>query len=279
MKGLSIILAALTAGTAPVLPQASSLATAIVQPAQAQRSGQEAVSSVRQVFEKGGYAKFLKGMDDSYRSVKEKGQLDQLIEMRTGSFTELQDWESRAQELQNEKNKELLGAIEDQNKTPFAEKVRSAAANLSNKEQQDAVERLASFRAMAPGTGATDDENRLIDIDLEYEYKALHLDLPGASLAERREKQCVLKMEKLDKMLAASSSFQDASLKNTLETYQGNFDARLAQSWDISDLNFLVNGRQKPANAQEEKVASILTAYQEKFGALTKHYIAEHEKS
>jgi hypothetical protein len=280
MKNLSIILTALSAGSAPLLPQTAPEPVQIVKPAYAaERSGREAVAMIRQTYEKDGYAEFFKELDDSYTALKENGRMDEFAEMRIGYSPEWEEWESRAAALQNEKKQDLLFAVQDQKMSPFVEKVRSVSANLSDESHENAIVQMANLRAEAPGTGKNSDENRLIDLDLEYEYKSLHIDLPGLSAADRREKQCALMMEKLGKMLAASSEFKDAALKKTVALYADNFDARLAQSWDIADLNALTNGKRKPADALEEKVASILTVYQEKFSDLSRQFFAEHEKN
>jgi hypothetical protein len=149
------------------------------------------------------------------------------------------------------------------------EKIQSVAANFSSEAQKKAIVQIASYRQMVPGTGKNIDENRLIDIDLEYEFKSLNLDLPNSSPFEKRKQQCVLKMEKLDRMKAASQEFQDSSLKETVSIYAQNFDERLAQSLDVADLNALGNSNRMPADAMEEKVVSILKLYQEKFSEMT----------
>jgi len=279
MKNLSMILTALTAGTAPLLPQTAPEIKEIVQPATvAERSGKEAVGAFRQSYEEGGYAEFLKELDDSYKALKESGQLDQLAEMRLGSSTKWQEFEARAEILQIDRNQELVEALDGQKKTPFTEKVISATASLFDETHKKATDRMANLRGMAPGTGINSDENRLIDLDLEYEYKSLHIDLPGAAGSEIREKQCALKMEQLDKMLAAAAEFEDGSLKEMVAQYGEHFDAGLAQNWDIYDLNALAAGKRKPADALEDKVASILTRYQEKFSDLWREFIAENEE-
>ncbi len=279
MKNLSIILTALTAGTAPLLPQTAPETKEIVQPtARAERSGKEALSEIRQTYDKGGYAEFLKELDDSYKALKESGQLDGLAEMRLGSSPKWQEFEARVETLQNERNQELLDAIDTQKKTPFIEKVISATANLFDEEQRQAIDRIANLRGMAPGTGKNSDENRLIDLDLEYEYKSLHIDLPGGVGIGRREMQCALKMEQLDKMHAASSDFEDDSLNETVALFAERFDERLAQNWDIYDLNALAAGKKKPLDALEDKVASILTRYQEKFSDHWREFLEDNEK-
>ncbi|MBI5272949.1 MAG: hypothetical protein HY861_03085 [Chlamydiia bacterium] len=277
MKNLSLILAIFSIGAAPLAAERLEGSPSQMQVMQeSQRSGEQAIAQIRKAYEKGAYDAFLEEMDIAYRNAKEKNQLTPLAEMRIGQTPEWQEWESRAQKLQEEKNGALLALIQDQAKTSFVEKVRSATDKLSNAEQQKALTRMAALRQMAPGTGKSADENRLIEIDLEYEYKALHLDLPGASALEKREKQSALKMERLDRMAEAAKTFQDVSLQKEMTLYTEHFDARLSQSWDIADLNALAGGRVKPTNALEEKVASTLSLYQEKFSDLTKQFIAEH---
>lgn len=280
MKNLSIILTALTASTAPLLPQAAPAPEQGVRPVvQIQKNGQEAILQVRQTYEEDGYADFLKELDDSYIVVKENGQLSALAETRSGYLPEWQEWEERARVLHKEKSQELIAMMEGQPNTPFVEKVLSSATDLSDDAHHNAIIQMTNFRAIAPGEGKNGDENRLIDIDLEYEYKSLHIDLPGAPIENKREKHCALKMEKMDKMLAAASEFKDAKLKESVALYTKNFDARLAQGWDAADLNALANGKRKAADALEDKVASFLALYQEKFTDLSKQFLSEYEKS
>lgn len=283
MKNLSVILTALTAGTAPLLPQTAPIPEQVVKPAiQVQESGQETIMQIRQMYEEGGYDDFLKELDDSYIVVKENGQLGVLAETRVGFFLEHlendQKWEERARALNKEKNQELIALMEGQEKTPFVNQVVASTVDLTSDAHQDAIYQITHFRGLTPGSGKNSDENRLIDIDLEYEYKSLHIDLPGAPIENKREKHCALRMEKLDKMLAAASQFEDEKLKESVALYAENFDARLAQNWDATDLNALANGKRKPANALEEKVASLLLIYQEKFSDLTKQFLSEYEK-
>lgn len=282
MKHLSIIFAAFTMGTAPIIPQAPILtvpASTATQPTQSQSLGIDSIHSIRQAYDRGDFDQFFKEMDDSYQEAKEKNGLNSLAQMRIGFTPEWQEWETRAQKLQQEKSKALLDAVQGQKKTIFVEKVESATANLSNPEKHKAIERMAMFRQMIPGQGTTKDENNLIDLDLEYEYKAIHLDLPGVRGVEKREKHCALKMEKLDRLQQMAKEFQDESLKKTVALYAEDFDARLAQSWDLADLNALSLGKTKPTNALEEQVSSILNLYQEKFSDLTRNFIAENESS
>lgn len=232
--------------------------------------GSEVVAAARSSYENGSYSEFLKAMDSSFS----EADLSHLIEMRQKQIPlEFQEkWEKQFLELQKEKNKELLGVIPDSDDSLFAKKVRSVAANLLSSEQEKALSKLNAFISMAPGTGANEDENRLIDIDLEYEYKLLHADLPtnDVSLQERRGEQLALRMEKMDKMVEASKTFQDHSLKEAVGIASASLDDRLARILDGTDLNALAKGKIKPSNSVEEKVYSILSLYQGKFSDLMK---------
>ena len=281
MKNLSAtILAALSIGTAPLLADVAiheeSSSSFVLEEKQ---SGKSVISSIRTAYENGKYDRFLKEMDESYHAASETDDLEILGAMRPGISTELQQWEAKGKKLQEEKNLELLAATLGQKVTPFVEKVVSAATNSpSNKTQEEAIGYIASLRQMIPGTGSSNDENLLIAIDLEYEYKALNMDLPNATAAEKREKQCALKMERLACMEQLKQQFHDPELKVLIGAYAEQFDARLAQSWDLADLGALGAGEQKPKDAFEEKVASILSLYQEKFSDLTQQFINEHDQ-
>ena len=209
-------------------------------------------------------------MDVSYKNA----DLTNLTQMRGQEMPpQLEaEWEQRLNDLRMQKNNALLGAISDEDDSVFAEKVRSVAANLTTPDQEIALSRLHSFLAMAPGTGANADENRLIDIDVEYEYKLLHAELPMSevSLQEIQQQQVALRMEKMDKMVEASKSFQDASLKTAVGIASQSLDQRLARNLDGADLNALVKGKAKPSNESEEKVYTTLLLYQGKFSDLMK---------
>ena len=150
--------------------------------------------------------------------------------------------------------------------------MRSAASDAATPDQEKALLRLIALRQMPPGAGKNSDENTLIDLDIEYEYKSIHLDMPvpGAQPADRREKHYVLKMNQMDKMLAAAQGFEDAELKKQIEFVAQNPDARMVQNWDQRDLNDLVKGKEKPSGPAQEKVASILQSHQEKMSELAK---------
>ncbi len=267
MGNLSTILAAILCAVSPLVsgdikgPQAE-------QPESRLKLGKETVSAVRSSYEKGEYDEFLAVMDEDFKGA----DLEGLIQMRQKQIpADFQEkWEEQFGELQKEKNRELLNALSDKDDSLFAEKVRSLAGNISTPEQEKAISRLNSFIVLAPNGGANDDENKLINIDLEYEYKILHAQIPmsDVSLQEQQEHQLALRMEKMEKMVAASKSFQDLSLKQAVGLAAANLDARLARNLDGVDLNAIIKG--KPTNELEEKVYSILSSYQGQFSDLMK---------
>ncbi|HLB52724.1 MAG TPA: hypothetical protein VJK48_03320 [Chlamydiales bacterium] len=270
-------------GTSPILADEDAVLPKVKQETVIQMTsheellGKTAVAEVRKAYEAGECDLFLQEEEERYQKALIAGEIDLLGSIRPGLSSDLKKWETQGKKLQQEKQKELLVFVKSsKEKNVFIEKVLSAATDpISSANEQDAIDLVTHLRQMAPGTGTTPEENLLIAIDLEYEYKALHLDLPDAPLIEKRTKQCVLKMDKLHAMQTAAEQFQDESLKEAIVAYAASFDARLAQSWDMADLNGLANGRKTPENASEEKVASILALHQDKFSKLTKQLIEE----
>jgi len=277
MKILFIFFAAVLSGTLPLLPQGVSSDTVQIIPFES--NGQEAIRLIRISYEEGEYDAFLAESDKTYREVKENGEFSQFAIGRFNSDFKWSDWDKRANALLDEKREALLEAIENQENSPFVNKVHSLALDLPDEEKREALSKISSFRFMAPGTGKTQDENTLIDLDLEYEYKALHLYHPEPSSEERREKLAALKMEHLEKMNAALAHFEDAELKKTVDLFSNGFDERLGTSWDSLDLSELINGKRKPANAIEEKVSQVLEHYLDKFKDLGNEFMSENEKS
>lgn len=264
------ILAALFCATAPVAaivetPTPSSKSEEILP---GYRLGKESVASVRSAYGNGEYNEFLSEMDES----QAQADLSGLIQMRQKDVPlDFQEkWEQQFSSLQKVRNQELLEAISDTDDSAFANKVRSAAADFLTSEQEKAISRLNSFIAMAPKAGANDDENTLIDIDLKYEYKILHANLPLGNPESQRAHSLALRMEKMDKMVEASKNFEDMQLKTAVGIARDTLDARLSASLDGNDLNAMLKNKVKPNNESEERVFSILSLYQGKFSDLLK---------
>lgn len=267
MGNFSTILAALFCATAPVSSLVIASSPEKIEVSQSEiESGKEKVSSIRKGYEKGEYDADLKEFDESYK----KADLSGLIQMRQSKVpVDFQEkWEKQFLDLQKERNRELLAVLSDTDDSSFARKVRSASVNLLTPEQERAISKLNSFISMAPNSGANADENKLIDIDLEYEYKILHANLPTKELGENFS--IVLRMEKMEKMVEASKTFQDTDLKKAVGIASDVLDAMLARNLDGSYLNALLKNKMKPTNPTEEKVLSVLTFYQSKFTDLLK---------
>lgn len=254
MKSISTILASLLFATTPLAAEPVQLKFEL---------GETTVSNIREAYERGDYDSLFQEKELEYAKAAADNELEGLVEVRANAPTvDVKKWEEKAAKLQKLKNKELLNALSDTDDSIFAKKVRSAAAILSTPDQDNAVSQLDSLLYKAPGTGKDNDENALIAIDLEYEYKLFHSDTADQRFA--------LRMEKMDKMTAAAKKFSDAALKQAVGLASANFDARLAQTLDSKDLSDLAKGVVKPANMTEEKVAAIYAAYQANFSDLFK---------
>lgn len=269
MGNISTILAAILCATAP-LASAEALDPKTEVTQSSFKLGKNTVSSVRAAYENGEYNEFLSEMNSSY----EEADLEGFLQMRNKEIpVEFQEeWEQRFLDLRNEKNGDLLSVISDEDDSIFAEKVRSAAANINTPEQEKALSRLNAFIAMAPGKGVNQDENTLIDLDVEYEYKLIHATIPTSDVSpdQRTQHQIALRMEKMDKMVEAAKNFQDPSLKAAVGIASDTLDQRLARNLDSSDLNAMLKGKTKPTNSKEEQVYTVLSSYQGKFSDLMK---------
>lgn len=279
MKNLSLILAILSLGTAPLLGVERALdenrGSPVVISISNEELGITAVQKIRSGYEKGLYSSFLEELDKSYQKAKNNGDLTELVGMREGPLGNWAEWESKMQDLQQKRNEALLSAIEGEKDSLFLDKVRSVSQKVTSVKEDEALAKLALFRQMTLDSGANVDENALIQLDLEYEYKALNMDQLGHFSPDLREKHIVLRMEKMDKMKALANSFSDLSLKEAVLLSEENLDARLAQSWDSFDLSLLARGHTKAMNRVEEKVAFILNQSQEEVSHLANQLLNE----
>ena len=253
---ISIFLASILCAGAPLAEDvASNQKVSTAQPASNSfEIGSVIIEKVRADYVDGTYNEFLKQMDEDYNQAKASNGLDGLIEMRKESAkVNIHPEFVRSQTLiQDAKNKNLLAAAENDN-SRFAEKVRSAAATNTPESQL-----LNSFHYKLPGTGINADENTLIDNDLEYTYKIIHLDTLLSPGTDKREKQIVLEMERMDKLVKVSKSFEDKELQQAIATSAANLDQRLTKKYDMKDLHDLSNGKVKPTTALEEKAGAIV---------------------
>lgn len=269
MGTINTILAAILCATAPLATVAAT-ETKTEQTQSKSSLGKERVSQLRKAYEKGEYDSFLKEMDQAYSQADLSGLIDMRQKPIPAEF--YTKWEEQFISLQKQKNQELLNALPDNDQSLFAQKVRSLAGQIYTPEQEKAVFRLGSFIAKAPNSGLNADENKIIDIDLEYEYKLIHASMPSDNVTQqqRGERATVLRMEKMDRMVEASKNFRDLSLKQAVGIASANFDESLARNLDGADLNKLVKSNAKPSNDVEEKIYSILSSYQGQFSDLMK---------
>lgn len=277
---MQIILAALTLATAELAVQQIQEPSKEIQAVQREVS-HDSIDQIRKDYVAGKYKALFEELDASYQEVRENNGLQNLAEMRLGPIPNDAKWEGIMKETLQKRNQELLKLVKNDSSF-LSEQVRRATLPLAS-EVDASFHQLAKLQTLAPGKGSDVDENQIIDIDFEYEYKALHLDLPllmGQKGEKIWEKQIALKMEKMDRMLEASRSFQNEPLKKAIETLHAHFDALLTQSANMTDLMKIAKN---PTNLMEDKLASILMKYQEKFADLSKEFldkqVMNHEKN
>jgi hypothetical protein len=230
--------------------------------------GGEVVQSIRADYQAGEYKEFLQKMDADFVSAKKENALEGLIEIRKeGAKAQIHPEFARSYRLiQETKNQQLLDAVKGDDASLFSQKVHSATKAIPSSEDP-----MIAIGSKAPGSGKNSDENRLIDLDLEYYYKGIHLD--SSNMKDRREKHVVLEMEKADRMVKASSAFEDKTLQKAVEKYATTLDERLSKSYDMADLNDLARGKIKPSSQAEKEVASAVSRAQSALGDLHRHLL------
>lgn len=267
---ISLVIASILCATTPVSVEEKSLKTSsIVQgESHAYKMGTEVVQTIRAEYADGSYTEFLKKMDSDYASAKKESALEGLIEIRKeGARAQIHPEFARSYRvIQDTKNQQLADAVKGAPDSPFVRKVKSAAN--ATPAVDDAI---FALYGKAPGSGKNNDENALIDIDLEYYYKGIHLDSSNAN--DRREKHMVLEMEKADRMVQAAQSFEDKSLKTAVEKHKATLDERLARNYDLTDLNALALGKIKPSTPAEKEAAAAVSRAQGALADLHRHLL------
>jgi hypothetical protein len=235
-----------------------------------QISGREAIAKIRQQYEAGEYDSLFKEMEQAYDEVAGGEKLAGLISFRQGNHEETGLGE-RALEMKKEFEAKLLAVVSGE-ETLFADKVRSIATPAVTETEQRAIDRMVQFRDMIPGSGRTADENRLIDLDLEYEYKAMHLVRPaidGHPVAATREQQFALLMEKADRMRTEALLFQDTDLQRDVMLFTDSLDRQLAKHWDQLDLVALTKANKRAiSDPIQKRAVALLLEHQERLAHL-----------
>jgi len=266
---ISLILASiLCAGTPSTVEEKSSGSTTVQVVPSSFSLGNEVIKKIRMDYQDGSYSDFLKKMDSDYASAKKESALEGLIEIRKeGARAQIHPEFARSYRvIQDAKKEQLLEAVKGSEDSVFTQKVRSAASGTSVTD-----DKVISLYGKVPGSGKNTDENTLIDIDLEYYYKGIHLD--SSKQTDRRDKHMVLEMEKTDRMLKASQSFADKELQKSVETYASLLDDRLSRNYDMADLHDLARGKVKPATQAEKEAAAAVSRAQGALADLHRHLL------
>jgi len=265
---LASILCVATPATTDERPASSASSVQVV--SHSFELGTEVVQQARQNYVDGQYSEFLKKMDRDYLSAKKENGLEGLIEIRKESArAQIHPEFARSYRvIQETKNEQLLASVKGSEDSVFVQKVRSAASST-----QAIDDSLSSLSAKVPGSGKNADENQLIDIDLEYYYKGIHLDSLNGKSTDRKQKHMALDMERADRMVQASQAFEDKALKAAVEKQARSLDGLLARNYDLQDLHALSLGKIKPSTPAEKEAATAVSRAQSALADLHRHLL------
>ena len=235
---------------------------------QAPETGHELVAALRQEYTEGKFNSFLDGLEDDYQDLEKSGRLAEFASMRQApeADSKLNDlarhYEALAPDLQQQRDSELKEICQGQDAEIACKRVQSATAE-TDQDQQEAMSYLADLRFKTPEQAANDDERKLVEIDLAYEFKLVHLDVQRLSGedSDLQQKQIVLGMEKIEKMQDAAKGFSDQSLKKKIDLAAKGYDVRQSQIIDMRDL---VAASKKPSSDLDRKIGAILSSYKSK---------------
>lgn len=229
--------------------------------------GEESVAVLRKDYLDGKFDLFLDTLEADYRDLQTSGRFEEFAEMRRVPAPDEQivvlakQFEMMALGLTQERNEALAKLCGGQENDPACRKVLSILAP-PNEQMSDAMNYLSSLRFKSLDDAKNADEKKLIEIDAAYEFKSVHLDMQrinGQEAADLSEKQMVLSMDKMQKMVKASETFSDTDLKEKVALAAKGFDARLAKNRDLRQL--IASGK-RPSNDLEKQIGSILSKYQ-----------------
>jgi hypothetical protein len=232
------------------------------------RQGADAIGGLRKAYEEGSYDAFLANLQSDYQAMVESGKLDEFSEMRDAPTSDDQveqvakEWESIHHKLITDRNEQLLTAIAGQENEMTGKLIRSICASLPN-DQREAILYLSSLRFKLPKNAVSEDEKKLIEIDIAAEFKAIHLDAQYAEkpFEDRMEQHVIIGMETMHRMEEISQAFKNNDLQKTIALAAKGYDQWQIRNWDLNLLNQIIK---RPTSDIEKKIASVMQDYQTK---------------
>ena len=230
---------------------------------QTPKTGSGRIAKLRADYDQGKFNFLFDSLEVEYAELKQSGRVNEFAEMRRVGEANEQikglsgQFDKMAADLLQERNSELKALCEGSAAEAAALYVQSITSPLDESQAQ-AMRALSALRFKAPDQAANEDERALIEIDLAYEFKSVHLGLHQSEEGDLTEKQIVLGMDKMQKMVQASESFTDASLKETVANAALGFDEAQAKYLDMRELSALAK---TPSSDFERSIGAILVSY------------------
>lgn len=247
-------------GSLFALDEAETPSQAVILPV----AGDQRTARIRADFEQGKFNSLFDSLEGEYGELQKNGRIEEFAEMRRvpEAGEQLKELASRFDKMASllllERNAELKALCEGHQNEIASLRIQSVTSPLDER-QKEAIRTLASLRFKTPDQAANPDERALIEIDLAYEFKSLHLDQSDS--ADLVEKQIALGMEKMKKMEQVSQSFTDSVLKETVSIAAQGFDACQSKSLDMREL---LAAAKKPSCDLDRNIGSVLTGYKAK---------------
>lgn len=229
-------------------------------------TGESRVARLRAGYENGEFNSLLSSLEEEYSGLQKSGRVEEFAEMRRviEADAELKalasQFDKMAEKLLQERNAELSALCQGRDQEIATRRVKSIIAPV-DELQKEAMRTLSSLRFKTPDQAGSQDEKTLIEIDLAYEFKSVQLNLQQEEGSTLLEKQIVLGMDKMRKMVQASESFTDSKLKKTVSLAAAGFDAWQVKNLDMKDL---LAASKKPSSDLDRSIGSVLGGYKAK---------------
>ncbi len=234
-------------------------------------------------YKEGDYQKFLNDLDADYQNHKKNWKFDDLLENRKKIADVTKQFESspainekdlelqeKVNLLKEKRNRKLMKLCTSNPHEEISQTIRNTIFfTLSEKEEQS-LSFVNQLETKFKGEGKSPLENKLIDLDIEYWLKGLHL---GTKIATDKltpedyaRKLLVLKLEKLKRMEEICQN--DEELREHFTTVRSVLPRLQGAKYDENILKGLGKGKIEPKNDVEKKVKVIMTTYLEEKKAL-----------
>ncbi|MDN3508996.1 MAG: hypothetical protein P0S93_03090 [Candidatus Neptunochlamydia sp.] len=240
---------------------------------------QKMIDEVLTDYRTGCYNNFLRKTDDEYRETEKKWKNNKLLEQQKKLSSMTHDYEvdktdefkQKIAALHHAQDQELIEVALNHPNEKISREVRDMIFFCPNKQEEGSIRFIHNLALKLKGDGVTPIENKLIQIDTEFWFKSLSLEIANTQSKMDEEtfqkRYLVLQLEKIKQMSeACKGDLVDVKIKSFVDTASTVLPKVYASASTRKHLMALGKGEIAPQTPAEKELQAVMVKYLEKEG-------------